>query len=307
MKQEWGGELLATAPFLYGSNNVFKKEVLFEVGKYNERYKKNYEDVDISQRIKEKGYTLVYQPKAVVSHVKEDTVSSLFDAFWNWNFTYHEQRGYYNDTTHLCRKLKENVGLANRFLEEDAKKRQLPLASLDFLLAFSLCLKDFNFHFYRDGDMQYTQDLLTLYLQLIDLTFFYHWDALSPTLRTFIPHRVRYSQNYFVLLLLVGRILLERISNQEVIKGILRYCLTLFISGEEMSLEFFLDKLLVLLVHHHEWGGFLEKEHAHLEKKLIRSFIETFRQWVDMLVYHYPEVFEPIGQMQNILIKKEGC
>jgi len=47
---------------------LIKKEVIEKVGMYDERYFLYYEDNDLSQRTVKAGFTLIYQPKAVIWH-----------------------------------------------------------------------------------------------------------------------------------------------------------------------------------------------------------------------------------------------
>ena len=305
MKQEWGQERVSSVQFLYGSNTVFRKDVLLGLGGYNEAYGSNYEDVDISHRIKKEGYGLSYEPEAIVNHIKKDTVCSLFDSFWNWNFNYHEKKGYYKDTEHFCLKLNENIGLANKFLEEDLRYKRFPLITLDFLLALSLVLKDFSFLLHGDNSQSKSQDLLMLYLQLIDLTFFYHLDIHSRQLRTLIPPAAQYSQHSLALLLLVGSMLREKIDDPEALKAILYYCIKIFSKREEIP-AFFLDKLVLLIASHDDWSDFFKKDHVNLERQLLACFVERFGEWLNKLEQNIPNIFILFKLTVNQLIKKEA-
>ena len=84
MKHHWGEKKIVNPAFLSGSNMVIRKEVFEKTGLYNERYKTNYEDVDMSSRIREKGYDLIYEPDAKAWHIKEDTVRTLLESHWAW-------------------------------------------------------------------------------------------------------------------------------------------------------------------------------------------------------------------------------
>src|SRR4030065_634828 len=54
MPQHWGDRVIENPEFLFGSNNVFRKSAVADVGYYNEKCGNNGEDYDISQRLKEK-------------------------------------------------------------------------------------------------------------------------------------------------------------------------------------------------------------------------------------------------------------
>lgn len=84
MPQRWGPELLENPPFLYGSNNVFRKKAVEKAGFYDEEYRTNYEDVEISARIYNCGLKLIYNPWACVEHLRKDTISSVLSSYCNW-------------------------------------------------------------------------------------------------------------------------------------------------------------------------------------------------------------------------------
>ncbi len=84
MPQEWGDRHIVNPRFMFGNNLVVRKSVLEEVGWYRESLRTNGEDVDISARIRARGYQFVYEPAAVVKHLRHDTVRSVLDAYWRW-------------------------------------------------------------------------------------------------------------------------------------------------------------------------------------------------------------------------------
>jgi len=89
MKQNWGKKKIVNPKFLFGSNCVFRKKAIKDIGLYNIRYKTNYEDVNMSHRLKAKGYKLVYEPKAKAIHLKQDSIISVLKGSWNWTlFSY---------------------------------------------------------------------------------------------------------------------------------------------------------------------------------------------------------------------------
>jgi GT2 family glycosyltransferase len=94
MAQSHGPDPLSDAPFVYGHGTVFRKSALAKVGFYNEKLRTNAEDVYVSEQLKKAGFTVVYQPTAVVEHLRTDTLSSLVRAYWAWNF-----HGYLQDVT----------------------------------------------------------------------------------------------------------------------------------------------------------------------------------------------------------------
>ena len=90
MKQNWGKKMIINPKFLFGSNCVFRKNAVKNVGLYNIKYRTNYEDVDISNRLKVKGYKLIYEPNAKAIHLKQDSITSVLKSSWNWTlFSYN--------------------------------------------------------------------------------------------------------------------------------------------------------------------------------------------------------------------------
>ena len=89
MKQNWGKKKIINPRFLFGSNCVFRKSVVKKIGLYNIKYRTNYEDVDMSKRLKHQGHKLIYEPKAKASHLKSDSMTSVLKSSWNWSlFSY---------------------------------------------------------------------------------------------------------------------------------------------------------------------------------------------------------------------------
>jgi len=109
MKQNWGNKKIENPNFLFGSNTVIRKEFLKKTN-YDERYISNYEDVDISIRLKHLG-KIIYLPEAKGLHQKEDDFNTLLKANYDWTyFSYIEARSFVDVMTravfHLSRCLK---------------------------------------------------------------------------------------------------------------------------------------------------------------------------------------------------------
>jgi len=89
MKQNWGKKMIINPKFLFGSNCVLRKSAIKDIGLYNIKYRTNYEDVDISNRLNAKGYKLIYEPNAKANHLKQDSMTSALKSSWNWSlFSY---------------------------------------------------------------------------------------------------------------------------------------------------------------------------------------------------------------------------
>ncbi|MBN2367580.1 glycosyltransferase family 2 protein, partial [Candidatus Woesearchaeota archaeon] len=86
MKQDWGDKQVRNPRFLFGSNCIFRKKAIIDAGGYDDKYKTNYEDVDISRRLLDKGRCLIYNPKSVCYHRKKDKIWTLIKSYYNWTF-----------------------------------------------------------------------------------------------------------------------------------------------------------------------------------------------------------------------------
>lgn len=84
MTQDWGEQRLENPSFMYGNNTLMRKSAAKNVGWYDESHRTNGEDLDMSRRLMKAGYTCIYQPKAVVGHLRQDNLRSILDTYWRW-------------------------------------------------------------------------------------------------------------------------------------------------------------------------------------------------------------------------------
>jgi len=92
MSQDWGLERKVNPPFMFGNNSVIRRSVVEKVGWYDERLRTNAEDFDLCRRMRLEGFGFVYDPSAVVSHLRQDTTRSILDTFWRYGrFDYFQR------------------------------------------------------------------------------------------------------------------------------------------------------------------------------------------------------------------------
>ncbi len=306
MRQNWGDSKQNDVPFLFGSNNVFRKSDLINIGGYNEEYKNNYEDVDLSNRLHSKGFKLAYEPEALAFHIREDDIHSLFNNFWRWQFYYHYEEGYYKDKSSLCLKCKENVGLANRFMEEDIIKDDVQLLYINLLLPLYLSLKDLLFFYNKEEETYLIKDNLPfyiVYLLLLDLSFFYHLDFKQKQLRSFTLEEYSLLKNFFTCCLLFSSILGGRLRDGDLLKTAIKYYLTTFLRSRN-DFDVLSEKILFMASAPHGWDGFTTKEHPHLERGFLKYFVDNFKRSIDGLSSSYPVFFDLVNSSYRILKKK---
>ena len=132
-RQNWGEERIENPPFLFGCNTLFKKNALEDVRGYDTAFRSNGEDVDISNRLREKGYTLIYEPSAVVKHLKMDTILSVLKADWNWGYITSGDTEKFKSNSNIVYHNFTNAKY--RFLQDFAARRH-GLLPIDIMLLF---------------------------------------------------------------------------------------------------------------------------------------------------------------------------
>lgn len=140
MSQQWGSEPIENPPFLYGSNTVFKRKAVEKIGFYNEKFKTNYEDIDLSKRIYDSGLRLIYNPRAQAEHIRRDTNRSVLTTYWYWLYYKHMNPIY---TNRISRRIASRFGamveyteFSSSFFREDLQDKNYKLLPVDFIFAF---------------------------------------------------------------------------------------------------------------------------------------------------------------------------
>ena len=85
MLQRRGPERIYRPPFIWGSNSLFRRDVLLEAGLYNLRCRTNAEDVKLCELIRDR-HVLIYTPFAGCNHLRRDSVRSVMRNFWKWYY-----------------------------------------------------------------------------------------------------------------------------------------------------------------------------------------------------------------------------
>lgn len=294
MKQHWGDKVSGEPPFLFGSNTLFRRNLLLEAGYYNERYRSNFEDVDISNRLRAKGYRLVYEPKAVVRHLKKDDISSLMNTFWKWNLAFYLKKGFYNNPKRFAFKIKDNIGLSNRFLEEDIKSRRYGLLYIDFLLALHHSLRDFDYFSSRGAQEQFSiaaRSKISAWLSLIDLAFFYHLDREKMSMNTLVPKENAFQQNFFALSLLLAIFTKTKFTDRRFNRILYSH---LFYSLHKIEDKPLMDRFLTMVGLHPDWSDFVKKKQGNIDNRFLDILSVNFKNWVDVLIYRFPKIVKLI-------------
>ncbi len=294
MQQHWGASKKINPPFLFGSNTLFRRPALISAGFYNESYRNNFEDVDISRRLRKIGYNLIYEPQAVVAHLREDDLFSLLNNFWRWQLAFYVKEGFYRDPERFAFKIKDNIGLANRFLEEDLNNERYQLIYLDFLIALHHSLRDFDYFNFPGSQEQFNiarRSKISFWLSLLDLTFFYHFDYSKKNLSTLIQKENIFQQNFFALGLILSIFMKRRFGQKAFNKTLYKH---LFFSVYKIHDDQLLDALFNLFELHQDWSGLVKKGQINLNSVFLGALSLNFEKWVDNLSGRFPDVIKLI-------------
>ena len=71
-------DFFSAAIICFASQPCVKREA------YDESMRTNGEDTDISRRLRDKGWDLLYDPEPRVVHLRHDTTRSILDTYWRW-------------------------------------------------------------------------------------------------------------------------------------------------------------------------------------------------------------------------------
>jgi glycosyltransferase involved in cell wall biosynthesis len=128
MQQGWGDERDENPDFLFGNNGLYRRQALLDAGLYDESCRTNGEDVTLCANLKRNAARLVYDPRAVCEHLREDTMRSICRTYWNYHF--FDQDGAGNGFLRHTRKRARHV-LLKGFRREDLAAGRYRLACLD--------------------------------------------------------------------------------------------------------------------------------------------------------------------------------
>jgi GT2 family glycosyltransferase len=65
---------------------VFRNSALLDAGGYDEAMRTNGEDAEICRQLKSHGWRLIYDPNALATYLRHDTITSILNAYWRWTF-----------------------------------------------------------------------------------------------------------------------------------------------------------------------------------------------------------------------------
>jgi len=149
--------------FLLGSNNIYKVEILKEVGeKYNnnpyrpfdEELTTNYEDALLGERITNLGYKLYWTPEILTYHLQKDDVKSFVNRAYRYRVFKWKLKGAFKDYNIYKGKIEHNINYTLMGFDYVSKKAKAELSYPVYLIGFNFFLEDILF-FMEAGNVQY--------------------------------------------------------------------------------------------------------------------------------------------------------
>jgi GT2 family glycosyltransferase len=130
---------------LGGFGTIFRKEAVLSVGGYNEKYRTNYEDVDLCARLLAAGHKLIFESRAVAFHQRRDSIRSVIRTCWHRDFYYiHYYKGGYN---RIWLKVLFNFRYARVLVWNHLRSKRFSLLFVDIPLPCILSAMDLRYHF----------------------------------------------------------------------------------------------------------------------------------------------------------------
>lgn len=261
-------------PFLFGSNTLFRCESLRSVGMYDEALGNNAEDVDICGKLRAAGYDLLYCPKALVYHQKKDDLYSLFDSHWNWHRLYYEREGWFR--VDPASKIKENLGTANRYLEEDLNDGRHHLLYLDFLLGLYYCFRDF---LYSKGERVFPSPAV-FWAALVDLRLSGAFCRGNNGVFRFDRKENGYAADFLAVSLSAGEVLRTKFPNDAFLAGMYANLLESVYMIQDRELADLIGRLSLL-----DWTWLETGKYPLSGREMIPELKDAISAWLDIVVY----------------------
>ncbi|MCK6458087.1 MAG: glycosyltransferase [Phycisphaerae bacterium] len=139
------GESRAEPPRIcFGSVSSFRVDAIDAVCGWNERYRTNYEDVDLSQRLIRAGLRCAYEPAAIARHQRRDSLASVLSGFWSWFAPRGRDAGHFASVEAAASKRLESVnfGIFRHRLARDLGEHRAHLSGITLLLPAWMTVHD---------------------------------------------------------------------------------------------------------------------------------------------------------------------
>ncbi|MBX7257309.1 MAG: glycosyltransferase [Candidatus Hydrogenedentes bacterium] len=119
--------------FLYGSNTVLRRESILGVGGYGEQFRTNNEDVQLCNRLRSHGFSLIHTPWPVAYHHRRDTLRSVLKTKWNWLYWNRVQEGTFDTCGSIVKQMAGTLLESVHMMLTDRQVGRRGLLYIDFL------------------------------------------------------------------------------------------------------------------------------------------------------------------------------
>lgn len=141
MRQHYGQKRM-NPPGLFGADQFFSVEAVKKVGGWDAKYKTNFEDMDLSNRLTAAKYKLVYTPTALALHLRQDTLRSVLKNFWMWYHPLPHAQGMYGSIDRAKTLISRNLALAQERFIACYAEGGYEMSYPSFMLFPILCMWD---------------------------------------------------------------------------------------------------------------------------------------------------------------------
>lgn len=144
MAQHHGLEPCESPRICYGSVTSVRKSAVHYLGGWNDKYRRNYEDVDLTERMRDAGLRTAYEPACVARHQRRDSLHSVLTGFWHWFAPRGEDAGHFDSIDALVRDriAAVNWGIHLHRMAADLDQCRAHLVGPTFLLPWWMALHD---------------------------------------------------------------------------------------------------------------------------------------------------------------------
>lgn len=99
------GQKVRDDTHFFGSNGLLSRGFYEQLGLYNETYNRAYDDTDFSQRLKNDKSKIIYDPRALCFHLKDDTLRSVIETYYYYRAPNFERGTWFDSWPMLLKKL----------------------------------------------------------------------------------------------------------------------------------------------------------------------------------------------------------
>lgn len=162
--------------FLLGSNNIYKVEVLKEIGRkengneyraFEDSLVSNYEDVDIGIKLRKHGYKLYFEPSIKTYHLQKDTLHSFVNRAYRYRVFKWQMQGAFEYSKIYQKRIEHNINYTNMGIVMAHEKARYYLVYPFIFAGFNFFLEDI-FKFIEVGNSEFASKIYNSFLKSLD-------------------------------------------------------------------------------------------------------------------------------------------